>query len=73
MKSIVEYLQNTITKFGTTEMKNKNSALTVQEKNQISNGMKTLIHGNAEGVFKITQTTHSKTEVQDVNVALKYL
>lgn len=73
MKSIVEYLQNTITKFGTTEMKNKNSALTVQEKNQISNGMQTLIHGNAEGVFKITQTTHSKTEVQDVNVALKYL
>lgn len=73
MKSIVEYLQNTITKFGITEMKNKNSALTVQEKNQISNGMQTLIHGNAEGVFKITQTTHSKTEVQDVNVALKYL
>ena len=73
MKSIVEYLQNTITKFGTTEMKNKNSALTVQEKNQISNGMQTLINGNAEGVFKITQTTHSKTEVQDVNVALKYL
>ena len=73
MKSIVEYLQNTITKFGTIEMKNKNSALTVQEKNQISNGMQTLIHGNAEGVFKITQTTHSKTEVQDVNVALKYL
>ena len=73
MKSIVEYLQNTITKFGTEEMKNKNSALTVQEKNQISNGMQTLIHGNAEGVFKITQTTHSKTEVQDVNVALKYL
>lgn len=73
MKSIVEYLQNTITKFGTTEMKNKNSALTVQEKNQISNGMQTLIHGNAEGVFKITQTTYSKTEVQDVNVALKYL
>lgn len=73
MKSVVEYLQNTISKFGETEIKNKNSALTVKEKNSIANGMQTLIHGNAEGVFKITQSNYSKTEVQDVNMALRYL
>jgi len=73
MKSVVEYLQNTISKFGEVEMKNKNSALTVQEKNSIASGMQTLIHGNAEGVFKITQSNYSKTEVQDVNMALRYL
>lgn len=73
MQSVVEYLQTTISQFGTTEMKNKNSALTVQEKNQISNGMQTILHNGAEGVFKITQTTHSKTEIQDVNMALNYL
>lgn len=73
MKSVVEYLQNTISKFGEIEMKNKNSALTVKEKNSIASGMQTLIHGNAEGVFKITQSNYSKTEVQDVNMALRYL